>query len=103
MERGAMDRQEQNTGILESVGNFIARKGRRVWPLTVVSKTRIAPRMTRVSLVGPDLDELVWKRGQDVVLEIPGGDGGFARRHYTIRHHNAESRTLSIDFVLHGE
>jgi NADPH-dependent ferric siderophore reductase len=103
MERTTMDRQEQNTGLLESVGNFIARKGRRVWPLTVVSKTRIAPRMTRVSFVGPDLDELVWKRGQDVVLEIPQGAGGFARRHYTIRNHNAENRTLDIDFVLHGE
>jgi NADPH-dependent ferric siderophore reductase len=102
MER-AMDRQEQNTGLLESVGNFIARKGRRVWRLAVVSKTRIAPRMTRVSFVGPDLDELVWKRGQDVVLEIPQGDGGFARRHYTIRNHNAQSRTMDIDFVLHGD
>jgi NADPH-dependent ferric siderophore reductase len=103
MERGAMDRQEQNTGLLETVGNFIARKGRRVWPLTVVRKTRIAPRMTRVSFAGSDLDELVWKRGQDVVLEIPNSDGGFARRHYTIRNHNAENRTMDIDFVLHGE
>ena len=104
-----MDRQDQNTqniqstGLLESVGNFIARKGRRVWPLTVLDKARIAPRMTRVRFIGPDLDELVWKRGQDVVLEIPNREGGFARRHYTIRHHDAEKRMLVIDFALHGE
>jgi NADPH-dependent ferric siderophore reductase len=103
MERAEMDRPEQNTGLIESVGNFIARKGRRVWPLTVMDKVRIAPRMTRVSFIGPDLDELVWKRGQDVVLEIPNDAGGFARRHYTIRRHDAEKRTLEIDFVLHGE
>jgi NADPH-dependent ferric siderophore reductase len=102
MERVTMDRQDQNTGVLESVGNFLARKGRRVWPLTVMDKVRIAPRMTRVSFIGHDLDELMWKRGQDVVLEIPASEGGFARRHYTIRHHDAEKRTLDIDFVLHG-
>ncbi|HEY5339362.1 MAG TPA: siderophore-interacting protein [Rhizomicrobium sp.] len=97
-----MDKQEQNTGLLQSVGAFIARKGRRVWPLTVTNKERIAPRMTRVAFIGSDLDELVWKQGQDVVLEIPCGEG-FARRHYTIRHHDAQLRTLTIDFVLHGE
>jgi NADPH-dependent ferric siderophore reductase len=98
-----MDRQEQNTGLLESVGNFIARKGRRVWSLTVTAKQRITPRMVRVSFTGPDLNELVWKPGQDVVLELPASDGGFARRHYTIRYHNAENRMMDIDFVLHGE
>jgi NADPH-dependent ferric siderophore reductase len=98
-----MDRQEQNTGLLESVGNFIARKGRRVWPLTVTGKERITPHMVRVNFSGHDLNELVWRPGQDVVLELPASDGGFARRHYTIRHHDPVARTLAIDFVLHGE
>lgn len=97
-----MDRQDQNTGLLESVGNFIARKGRRVWPLTVTAKEKIAPRMMRVSFRGPDLDELQWLRGQDVVLEIPTATG-LSRRHYTIRSHDAAAKTLAIDFVLHGE
>ena len=97
-----MDRQEQNTGLLGTVGNFIARKGRRVWPLMVTAKKQIAPRMARVEFSGPDLDELIWTRGQDVVLEIPTGDG-IARRHYTIRTHDPKARTLAIDFVLHGE
>jgi len=97
-----MDRQEQNTGLLGTVGNFIARKGRRVWPLTVTAKKQIAPRMARVEFSGFDLDELIWTRGQDVVLEIPTGDG-IARRHYTIRTHDPKACTLAIDFVLHGE
>ena len=97
-----MDRQEQNTGLLGSVGDFIARKGRRVWPLTVTAKKQIAPRMVRVEFSGPDLDELIWTSGQDVVLEIPAADG-IARRHYTIRSHDPKARTLAIDFVLHGE
>jgi NADPH-dependent ferric siderophore reductase len=97
-----MDRQEQNTGLLDTAKNFLARKGRRAWPLRVLSKNRIAPHMTRVEFYGPDLDELMWTRGQDVVLEIPT-DCGIARRHYTIRDHDAARRTLTIDFLLHGE
>jgi NADPH-dependent ferric siderophore reductase len=94
-----VDREE--TGVLASLSSFLARKGRRAWPLTVVEKTRISPRMMRVRFSGADLDELEWKRGQDMVLEIPQ-EGGIARRHYTIRHHVAAARLLDIDFVLHG-
>jgi NADPH-dependent ferric siderophore reductase len=97
-----MDRQDQNTSLLASMGNFIARKGRRVWPLTVTGKAMVAPHMMRVAFMGPDLDELGWTRGQDVVLEIPAATG-LSRRHYTIRTHDAAAKTLTIDFVLHGE
>jgi NADPH-dependent ferric siderophore reductase len=97
-----MDRPQQNSGILEAAHNFIFRKGRRAWPLTVLSKAYIAPRMVRVEFFGPDLDELIWTRGQDVVLEIPAREG-IARRHYTIRSHDLKARTLVIDFVVHGE
>ncbi|HWA29660.1 MAG TPA: siderophore-interacting protein [Rhizomicrobium sp.] len=97
-----MDRQDQNAGLLDQLGNFIARKGRRVWALTVTGKAQIAPRMLRVTFTGPDLDELKWTRGQDVVLEIPAANG-ISRRHYTIRSHDAAAKTLAIDFVLHGE
>lgn len=93
---------EPQTGLFSDIQNFVARKGRRVWPLTVLSKSRIAPRMTRVEFLGSDLNEFVWMRGQDVVLEIPSAQG-IARRHYTVRTHDAAKRTLSIDFFLHGE
>jgi NADPH-dependent ferric siderophore reductase len=93
---------EPQTGLFSDLQNFVARKGRRVWPLTVLAKSRIAARMARVDFLGADLDEFVWTRGQDVVLEIPSPDG-IARRHYTVRRHDPIKRTLSIDFFLHGE
>ncbi|MEI9932172.1 MAG: siderophore-interacting protein [Rhizomicrobium sp.] len=97
-----MTAQLQTTGFLGDLQNYMARKGRRAWPLTVLSKSRIAPRMTRVEFLGSDLNEFVWTRGQDVVLEIPAPDG-IARRHYTVRAHDPVKRTLCIDFFLHGE
>lgn len=97
-----MTAEPNATNFFGDVQNFVARKGRRVWPLTVLAKFRIAPRMTRVEFLGSDLDEFVWTRGQDVVLEIPTTDG-IARRHYTVRAHDTVKRTLSIDFFLHGE
>jgi len=96
-----MDREMENTGLLDTLTTFIARKGRRAWPLTVAEKTTVTPHMTRVSFTGADLNELEYKPGQDLVLEIPHGEGT-ARRHYTIRHHDAAARTLAIDFVMHG-
>lgn len=95
-----MDREE--TGVISTLTTFLARKGRRAWPLTVVEKTTLSPHMTRVHFAGePDLNELDWKRGQDFVLEIPQA-GGIARRHYTIRNFDSAARTLDIDFVMHG-
>jgi NADPH-dependent ferric siderophore reductase len=93
---------ELQTSFFGDLQNYVARKGRRAWPLTVLSKSRIAPRMARVEFLGSDLDEFVWTRGQDVVLEIPTADG-IARRHYTVRAHDPVKRTLMIDFFLHGE
>lgn len=97
-----MTAEPNATSFFGDLQNFVARKGRRVWPLTVLAKFRIAPRMTRVEFLGSDLDEFVWTRGRDVVLEIPTADG-IARRHYTVRAHDPVKRTLSIDFFLHGE
>ena len=85
-------------GTLAQLGLFLARKGRRVWRLTVTAKRPLTPHMMRVEFEGADLGELAWKRGQDLVLELPV-NGGIARRHYTIRAHAGKS--LAIDFVLH--
>lgn len=85
---------------LQRVVRFLTRKGRRVWSLRVTGKKQLTPGMLRVEFVGDDLDELVWKRGQDLVLELPQQDGTIARRHYTIRKHDGHS--IAIDFVLHG-
>jgi NADPH-dependent ferric siderophore reductase len=85
---------------LQQVVRFLTHKGRRVWSLGITGKTQLTPAMMRVEFAGDDLDELVWKRGQDLVLELPQRDGTTARRHYTIRKHDGHA--IAIDFVLHG-
>jgi len=92
--------ETKSPGAFVQALRFLARKGRRVWSLQVSGKTQLTPNMLRVEFTGDDLDELVWKRGQDLVLELPLTDGTTARRHYTIRKH--DGRSLAIDFVLHG-
>ncbi|MEI9988789.1 MAG: siderophore-interacting protein [Rhizomicrobium sp.] len=79
---------------------YLSRKGRPVWPLAVQGKRDITPRMTRVTLTCPALGDLAWKRGQDLVLELPLPGGEIARRHYTIR--DIAGGVLAIDFVRHG-
>jgi NADPH-dependent ferric siderophore reductase len=95
--------EPQSPGAVAQLALFLARKGRRVWPLTVSGKRLVTPRMQRVTFSVPKLDEMPWKRGQDLVLELPQPGGAIARRHYTIRALDAAAGTLAIDFVLHGE
>jgi NADPH-dependent ferric siderophore reductase len=95
--------EEKSPGALAQIALFLHRKGRRVWNLTVAGKRDLTPRLTRVDFSGTDLDELVWRRGQDLVLELPQGNGTIARRHYTIRDHSVADRLLAIDFVRHGD
>ncbi len=66
--------ESRSPGAMAQLGLFLARKGRRVWPLTITGKGLITPRLMRVTFQGADLDELVWKRGQDLVLELPTQD-----------------------------
>jgi NADPH-dependent ferric siderophore reductase len=93
--------ETKELGAFDHMRLFLARKGRRVWRMTVVSNTAVTPRMRRVVFSVPDVGELDWKRGQDLVLELPAA-AGTARRHYTIRAIDAARRTLTIDFVVHG-
>ncbi|MBV9045290.1 MAG: siderophore-interacting protein [Alphaproteobacteria bacterium] len=95
--------ETSSPGPIGQIGLFLARKGRRVWSLNVTTKRALTPRMTRVTFSGHDLNEIEWKRGQDLVLELPQADGSIARRHYTIRDLDPMAKTLAIDFVLHGK
>jgi NADPH-dependent ferric siderophore reductase len=72
------------------------------WPLTVVAATDITPRMRRVSLVSETQGGFEYRPGQDLVLNLPDGQGGQARRHYTIRSFDPAVLRIEIDFVLHG-
>jgi NADPH-dependent ferric siderophore reductase len=71
--------------------------------LTVATTGPVTPRMHRVSLVGDDLQAMMWRPGQDLVLAIPQGNDEVARRHYTIRGFDEIEQRIDIDFVLHGD
>ncbi len=75
----------------------------RLWSFEVVAARDLNPRMRRITLTSGDLDELGYQPGQDLVLQMPLGDGTYGRRHYTIRSLEKAARRLDIDFVLHGD
>jgi NADPH-dependent ferric siderophore reductase len=81
----------------------MARRPGRLWSLEVVGAAELTPLMRRVTLTGADLDELAWKPGQDLVLQMPLADGTVGRRHYTIRNFDAAAKRFDFDFVLHGD
>ena len=68
----------------------------RVWRLTLKEAVQITPHLKRLAFTAPDLAELDWRPGQDLVLNLPDAP----RRHYTIR--AISDGRLFIDFVLHG-
>jgi NADPH-dependent ferric siderophore reductase len=84
-------------------GPGMGRRPGRLWSLEVVGARDLNPRMRRVTLTGGDLNELSYKPGQDLVLQMPLANGTTGRRHYTIRQFDAAAKRLDIDFVLHGD
>ena len=79
------------------------RPHRPTWALTVVDAFDVTPHMRRVSLIGDGLAAFSFRPGQDLVLGIPAGQLGAARRHYTIRRFDRAELKLDIDMVLHGD
>jgi NADPH-dependent ferric siderophore reductase len=68
----------------------------RAWRLTVLGAEQVTPRVRNLTFTAPDLGEMDWAPGQDLVLNLPDAP----RRHYTIRF--LTNGVLAIDFVLHG-
>jgi NADPH-dependent ferric siderophore reductase len=82
----------------------IERRRGRPWTLKVVSAANVTPRMRRVRLTADNLDEFRPRAGQEIVLQIPQAPGEEpARRHYTIRTFDPNTRLVDVDFVLHGD
>jgi NADPH-dependent ferric siderophore reductase len=81
----------------------LERRRGRPWTLSVVSAMDVTPRMRRVRLTADNLDEFRPRAGQEIVLQIPQDTGDPARRHYTIRAFDPQTRLIDVDFVLHGE
>jgi NADPH-dependent ferric siderophore reductase len=59
--------------------------------------------MRRVTLTGDGVADLVYDPGQDLMFELPAGDGATVRRRYTIRSHDPTSGVIDVDVVLHGD
>lgn len=82
--------------------DLFRRRFGRAWTFEVVDAYDVNPRMRRVVYTAPDLGELEYKPGQEIIMLLPGEDGP-ERRHYTIRSLDKANRRLDVDFVLHGD
>jgi NADPH-dependent ferric siderophore reductase len=74
----------------------------RAWRLEVVDAFDVSPRMRRVLYTAPDMGELNYKPGQEIIMMLPT-EAGPERRHYTIRSIDRDTGRLAVDFVLHGD
>lgn len=81
----------------------LERRRGRPWTLRVAGAANIGPRMRRVQLTAENLDEFRPRPGQEIVLQIPQPGGEPARRHYTIRRFDLQTKLIDVDVVLHGD
>ena len=80
---------------------FRAKRLGELLELEVADVSDLGPRMRRIRLTGAGLDDFSYEPGQDVMLVLGGGERALSRR-YTIRAHDARSKTLELNVVAHG-
>lgn len=76
-------------------------RGASYLELTVAEVVERSPRMRTLRFVSPDLVDLVWQPGQDIMIDVPGQAG--VRRRYTVRRGDPRAGTIDVDVVLHGD
>ena len=69
--------------------------------LEVSEAADLGPRMRRIRLAGPALNDFTCQPGQDVMLVLGGGERPLSRR-YSIRNFNPLTKTLELNIVAHG-
>lgn len=67
---------------------------------TVIDVRELTPRMRRLTLHVPTLDEP--RPAQDVELALLDDSGRKVKRRYTIRHHRGAAHEIDLDALLHG-
>jgi NADPH-dependent ferric siderophore reductase len=70
--------------------------------LTVTATRQLTPRMRRIELSGPVLDDLRPTVAQDLAIALHDSSGNPVRRRYTIRQFDSAAGMLTLDAVLHG-
>jgi NADPH-dependent ferric siderophore reductase len=82
-----------------------ARKPRAQIALTVLRSERLTPHLVRVVLGGAGFDEFESNDKTDKYVKIlfTDSDGHDVTRTYTVREVNAAEKSISIDFVVHGD
>jgi NADPH-dependent ferric siderophore reductase len=74
-----------------------------LWPLEVTEVTDVTPTMRRLWCTAPDLAQLSYQPGQDLMMAVPDAKGDAFRRRYTIRSFDPAVPRIAIDIVLHGD
>lgn len=70
--------------------------------LEVQNVEDLGPRMRRIVVSSPTLEEFTYRPGQDVMLVMGEQDGRPLSRRYTIRAHDPAAGTLELYIVAHG-
>lgn len=82
---------------------FAQRLGIQLYDLEVVEGVTLTPSMRRVVLRADGLDRFSHQPGQDVMLAFASASGAIVRRRFTIRAHDAATKTIAVHVVTHGK
>jgi NADPH-dependent ferric siderophore reductase len=88
----------ETSALLRRLGDEVS-----LWELEVTEVAEISPTMRRLWFTAPDLAELSYQPGQDLMMAVPGPGGDAFRRRYTIRSFEPSVPRLAIDIVVHGD
>jgi NADPH-dependent ferric siderophore reductase len=88
----------ETSALLSRLGDEVS-----LWKLEVTGVSDISPSMRRLWFTAPNLAELSYQPGQDLMMAVPGPDGDAFRRRYTIRSFDPSVPRIAVDIVVHGD
>jgi NADPH-dependent ferric siderophore reductase len=87
-----------------SNADFLARAPElRAWSLRVAEATDASPRTRHLRLTSPDLADLTYAPGQDLMVTVDTSGGRVIRRRYTIRSFDRAARALDLVVIAHTD